>query len=70
MPYKPTKERESYLERTESLPLPIEGDVIQIGKYRGKTTGFVSKKDPRWFKWACENVRDFKSLSGAKVTWR
>jgi hypothetical protein len=63
MPYRPTQERDRYIERTEPKPLPIEGDTIQIGKYRGRTVDWVRKKDPGWFRWACENVRDFKFLS-------
>ncbi len=34
-----------------------------IGKHRGKNIFDVRVKDPGWFKWACENVRDFKTLS-------
>ena len=68
MPYRPTKEREAYLDRHEPRNLPIEGDVIQIGRYRGKTTDYVRKNDPGWFKWACENVRDFKLLAASEAT--
>ncbi len=55
MPYKPTKERQAYLDRHEPRSLPIEGDVIQIGRYRGKTTDY-------------ENVRDFKLLAASEAT--
>lgn len=68
MPYKPTKERDAYLSRTEQPPPPIINGVIQIGRYKGRKCDAVRSSDPSWFKWACENVRDFKSLSGVNVT--
>lgn len=61
--YGETKERQAYLDRYEPRPLPIEGDTIQIGKYRGQKVERVRVKDPGWFKWACENVRDFQFLA-------
>jgi len=68
MPYRPTKERDTYFARTEPRPLPIEGDTIQIGKHRGKNVDLIRKNDPQWFKWACENVMDFKLLAASEAT--
>lgn len=61
--YGETKERQAYTDRHEHKPLPIAGDIIQIGKYRGQQVEKVRAKDPRWFKWACENVREFQFLA-------
>lgn len=56
------------MDRTEPRNLPIIGDEIQIGRYRGKKLDYVRKHDPGWFRWACENVRDFKTLSASEAT--
>jgi hypothetical protein len=61
--YGETKERQAYQDRHHIKPLPIIGDVIQIGRFKGANVERIRKIHPEYYRWACENVQDFQFLA-------
>lgn len=66
--YRHTNERQAYIDRHEPKHLPIVGDIIAIGRYRGQNVEKIREKDPGWFRWACENVQEFQFLADQATT--